>query len=165
MCVCILFRAVRAGDPTRVPPNPTVTGAAGKARSPRCPSGDSCTPAAAEPNRFRVAHCQSADNPRGRHEVVKPRQRSQDTGPESLTNSHAPSRGQADLGWQDDVGGVSTMGGAAGIRTPDLRRARAALSRLSYGPQSCPPPRHHLGWARLDSNQGPRPYQGRALTT
>jgi hypothetical protein len=25
--------------------------------------------------------------------------------------------------------------GAAGIRTPDLRRARAALSRLSYGPQ------------------------------
>ena len=25
-------------------------------------------------------------------------------------------------------------GGAAGIRTPDLRRARAALSRLSYGP-------------------------------
>ena len=30
------------------------------------------------------------------------------------------------------------MGGAAGIRTPDLRRARAALSRLSYGPQSCP---------------------------
>ena len=27
-----------------------------------------------------------------------------------------------------------TRGGAAGIRTPDLRRARAALSRLSYGP-------------------------------
>ena len=27
-------------------------------------------------------------------------------------------------------------GGAAGIRTPDLRRARAALSRLSYGPPS-----------------------------
>jgi hypothetical protein len=26
-------------------------------------------------------------------------------------------------------------GGAAGIRTPDLRRARAALSRLSYGPK------------------------------
>ena len=32
-------------------------------------------------------------------------------------------------------------GGAAGIRTPDLRRARAALSRLSYGPPSrCPRP-------------------------
>jgi hypothetical protein len=29
---------------------------------------------------------------------------------------------------------VPTRGGAAGIRTPDLRRARAALSRLSYGP-------------------------------
>lgn len=38
--------------------------------------------------------------------------------------------------------------------------------RLSYGPL----PRSHstlpfTGWARLDSNQGPRPYQGRALTT
>ena len=33
--------------------------------------------------------------------------------------------------------------GAAGIRTPDLRRARAALSQLSYGPfrpiPACPP--------------------------
>jgi hypothetical protein len=28
--------------------------------------------------------------------------------------------------------------GAAGIRTPDLRRAKAALSRLSYGPPSEP---------------------------
>ena len=42
----------------------------------------------------------------------------------------------------------STQGGAAGIRTPDLRRARAALSRLSYGPprglapgRQRPPPR------------------------
>ena len=52
------------------------------------------------------------------------------------------------------------LGGAAGIRTPDLRRARAALSQLSYGPAH-----PHSGWARLDSNQGPRPYQGRALTT
>ena len=26
------------------------------------------------------------------------------------------------------------IGGAEGIRTPDLRRAKAALSRLSYGP-------------------------------
>ena len=31
--------------------------------------------------------------------------------------------------------GSPHRGGAAGIRTPDLRRARAALSRLSYGPQ------------------------------
>ena len=67
------------------------------------------------------------------------------------------------------------LGGAAGTRTPDLRRARAALSQLSYGPRQqrpgapgSPPPRSSLndrtGWARLDSNQGPRPYQGRALT-
>lgn len=55
-------------------------------------------------------------------------------------------------------------GGAAGIRTPDLRRARAALSRLSYGPKALSKASPHL-WARLDSNQGPRPYQGRALTT
>jgi hypothetical protein len=31
---------------------------------------------------------------------------------------------------------LSRCSGAAGIRTPDLRRARAALSRLSYGPLS-----------------------------
>ena len=56
--------------------------------------------------------------------------------------------------------------GAAGIRTPDLRRARAALSRLSYGPVVVARARYHpVGWARLDSNQGPRPYQGRALTS
>ena len=52
--------------------------------------------------------------------------------------------------------------GAAGIRTPDLRRARAALSRLSYGP---PLDARGRQWARLDSNQGPRSYQDRALTT
>ena len=28
----------------------------------------------------------------------------------------------------------ASPGGAAGIRTPDLRRAKAALSQLSYGP-------------------------------
>ena len=57
--------------------------------------------------------------------------------------------------------GPST-GGAAGIRTPDLRRARAALSRLSYGP---------LCWARtrfpFRSGQGSprRPVSsGRAWT-
>ena len=54
-------------------------------------------------------------------------------------------------------------GGAAGIRTPDLRRARAALSQLSYGPPHARCLRRR--WARLDSNQGPRPYQGRALTS
>ena len=47
-------------------------------------------------------------------------------------------------------------GGAEGIRTPDLRRAKAALSQLSYGPGRC-------GWANLDSNQGPQSYQDCAL--
>jgi hypothetical protein len=56
-------------------------------------------------------------------------------------------------------------GGAAGIRTPDLRRARAALSQLSYGPEPASRRTDRHGWARLDSNQGPRPYQGRALTS
>jgi hypothetical protein len=30
-------------------------------------------------------------------------------------------------------------GGAGGIRTPDIRLAKAALSQLSYGPTSFPP--------------------------
>lgn len=34
--------------------------------------------------------------------------------------------------------GLRSTGGAAGTRTPDLRRARAALSQLSYGPMSPP---------------------------
>jgi hypothetical protein len=45
----------------------------------------------------------------------------------------------------------SAQGGAAGIRTPDLRRARAALSRLSYGPP-------------VPSAPGPPPQGGRAWT-
>ena len=53
----------------------------------------------------------------------------------------------------------ASAGGAAGARTPNLRRARAALSRLSYDPEKTG------RWAHLDSNQGPRPYQGRALTS
>ena len=71
---------------------------------------------------------------------------------------------------------IRCSGGATGARTPNLRRARAALSRLSYGPPAGPARRGARpaeggvrratapGWARLDSNQGPRPYQGRALT-
>ena len=51
---------------------------------------------------------------------------------------------------------VNVLGGAVGIRNPDLRRAKAALSQLSYSPAR---------WAILDSNQGPHPYQGCALTT
>jgi hypothetical protein len=46
--------------------------------------------------------------------------------------------------------------GAEGIRTPDLRRAKAALSQLSYGPSA-------TGWASLESNQGPQSYQDCAL--
>ena len=38
-------------------------------------------------------------------------------------------------------------------RTPDLRRAKAALYQLSYIPI----------WAFLDSNQGPQSYQDCAL--
>ncbi len=55
--------------------------------------------------------------------------------------------------------GADRLSGAAGARTPNLRRARAALSQLSYDPE------FSGRWARLDSNQGPRPYQGRALTS
>ena len=48
-------------------------------------------------------------------------------------------------------------GGAEGIRTPDLRRAKAALSQLSYGPVA------QGKWASLESNQGPQSYQDCAL--
>ena len=52
--------------------------------------------------------------------------------------------------------------GAAGSRTPDLRRAKAALSQLSYSPVTW---RRDAWWAIVDSNHGPHPYQGCALTT
>lgn len=42
-------------------------------------------------------------------------------------------------------------GGAAGTRTPDLRRARAALSQLSYGPISPPDMPCGLSWAPGES--------------
>ena len=48
-------------------------------------------------------------------------------------------------------------GGDDRARTGDLLRAREALSQLSYVPKLAE------WWAILDSNQGPRPYQGRAL--
>jgi hypothetical protein len=66
------------------------------------------------------------------------------------------------------------LGGAGGTRTPDFRLAKAALSQLSYGPPVLevegerlvqPPASNFQGWwAILDSNQGPRSYQDRALT-
>ena len=40
----------------------------------------------------------------------------------------------AEVGLKEGVRKSVRVGGAEGIRTPDLRRARAALSRLSYGP-------------------------------
>ena len=51
------------------------------------------------------------------------------------------------------------LGGAEGIRTPDLRRAKAALSQLSYGPADA----DQTEWASLESNQGPQSYQDCAL--
>src|SRR4030095_539017 len=50
-------------------------------------------------------------------------------------------------------------GGAEEDRTPDLLRARQALSQLSYGPVS-----GLRWWVWVDLNHRPRPYQGRALT-
>ena len=51
---------------------------------------------------------------------------------------------------------VVAVGGDEEARTPGLRRAKAALSQLSYIPMS--------RWAWLDSNQRPLPYQRNALT-
>ena len=47
-------------------------------------------------------------------------------------------------------------GGAKEDRTPDLLRAKQALSQLSYGPIDW--------WVWADSNCRPHPYQGCALT-
>ena len=74
--------------------------------------------------------------------------------------------------------GPSRVGGAEEIRTPDLRRAKAALSQLSYGPSgsiqyatfpclgqlACAGPGQKGWWAILDSNQRPQSYQDCALT-
>ena len=52
--------------------------------------------------------------------------------------------------------------GASRVRTDDLLDANQALSQLSYSPNfrtSAQP------WACVDSNHGPHPYQGCALTT
>jgi hypothetical protein len=57
-----------------------------------------------------------------------------------------------------DAGG----GGDEETRTPDPLLAKEMLCQLSYVPVT------RVGgkwWAHLDSNQGPRPYQGRALTS
>jgi hypothetical protein len=59
--------------------------------------------------------------------------------------------------------GCRQFGGAEGIRTPDLRRAKAALSQLSYGPGARPASSLAGRWASLESNQGPQSYQDCAL--
>ena len=51
---------------------------------------------------------------------------------------------------------LTELGGAREDRTPDLLRARQALSQLSYGP--------NIWWVWLELNQRPHPYQGCALT-
>ncbi len=72
------------------------------------------------------------------------------------------------------------VGGAEEIRTPDLRRAKAALSQLSYGPLRAfqyatagafgaslllgESGARWFWWAILDSNQRPQSYQDCALT-
>ena len=63
-------------------------------------------------------------------------------------------------------------GGAEEDRTPDLLRARQALSQLSYGPfelarnGACETGIHaaERWWVWVDLNHRPHPYQGCALT-
>ena len=53
-------------------------------------------------------------------------------------------------------------GGDEETRTPDPLLAKEMLCQLSYVPDGAA---DREWWAHLDSNQGPRPYQGRALTS
>lgn len=84
-------------------------------------------------------------------EVVKPRPKAAP----ALGRTLPPARGQRRRWslrprlacWRDEGGLPPSPGGAAGIRTPDLRRARAALSQLSYGPR-CPGPPGGRAWTR-----------------
>ena len=60
------------------------------------------------------------------------------------------------------------VGGAREDRTPDLLRARQALSQLSYGPglfQGRTRVRPLKWWVWEDLNLRPHPYQGCALTS
>jgi hypothetical protein len=130
------------------------------------PSGAVPSPAAAEPSGFRVAHCQGASRPEGRpttvvvarRERLGGRQTSSEVVPRPRTNS--PNLvWSVDHCWRDDGAALGSPGGAAGIRTPDLRRARAALSQLSYGPVR-PPPVPRVGAPGLEPGtsalSGPR---------
>ena len=58
---------------------------------------------------------------------------------------------------------ILKLGGADRDRTCDLLNANQALSQLSYSPiQKI---WQQFKWACVDSNHGPHPYQGCALTT
>ena len=127
------------------------------------------SPAAAEPRGFRVAHCQGASRPTGRlttrrsarsANLVRRR-------PPPSDELSQPARGRPTTAGVTKEG-PPHPGGAAGIRTPDLRRARAALSQLSYGPETRPPvarpragdPAHRVGAPGLEPGtsalSGPR---------
>ena len=58
----------------------------------------------------------------------------------------------------------TTSGGDGRNRTGDLLLAKQVLSQLSYVPTPVATHTTPSWWAHLDLNQGPRPYQGRALT-
>ena len=120
VCVCHIACSARGRPATS--PAPTAAGETRRSRHAQAPSGVARSPAAAEPDGFRVAHCQGTEG-RTPREVVKPRAKSSSDLARNLPTAAGPRPG----------------GGAAGIRTPDLRRARAALSRLSYGPRCHPP--------------------------
>jgi hypothetical protein len=92
--------------------------------------------------------CNKGRTPR---EVVKPRPKSCHDLGRGLPTVRSPDRSWRSR-WRPPR--TASRGGAAGIRTPDLRRARAALSRLSYGP--APTPRPHAN--------APAPAGGRAWT-
>ena len=73
---------------------------------------------------------------------------------------------------QYTMGPTDCQGGAEGIRTPDLRLAKAAFSQLNYGPSAIHDPfgvpltkLHKTEWAFVDSNHRPSPYQRDALTS
>jgi hypothetical protein len=81
VCVCFLFRAVRAGDPTRAPP-PHRSRCGDSLESRAAPPGHRVVPRPQNPtgSAWRVVNVQEDTTvfrrPSGRHEVVKPRPKS-----------------------------------------------------------------------------------------
>ena len=141
MCLCACVYAVRAG---------------GQARTPRASTQRSSAPAAAEPHGFRVAHCQGTTTRGCPHrcgvapaEVVKPRPKSPDRRASPGPRTRSPTAWRSPIAPGAMPRDGPPRGGAAGIRTPDLRRARAALSRLSYGPPRRIGPRPTAPTARV----------------